>query len=131
MATATTTFTLDPAALAAYSSTAREVSQRLATAATTAAGALGPENQYGSEFGTVGAAFAAQFAAAVLQHCQQLCDTGKLVDACGCALAAHGEAMGTTDSDMAAALSRIDAVDVDGDPHAAEVRLAGVAEVLR
>lgn len=127
MTTATTTFTLDPAALATYSTVAQDVSQQLAVAATTAGEALSPD-RFGTEFGSVGAAFAAQFAAAVLQHCQQLAGAGHLVDAYGRAMGEHGEALCATDSAMAAALARVHA---PGDTDAGDTNGADVAGVDR
>ncbi|MET7767246.1 hypothetical protein [Nocardia sp. NPDC005366] len=96
---------LDPAAVAAYTTTAESVSQQLASAAAVAAEAVHTE-RLAADLGLVGAQFAARFTEAVAQHSQALSTAGQLVAAYGQVLRSYSEAAQDVDSETAGGLAR-------------------------
>ncbi|WP_406232008.1 hypothetical protein [Nocardia sp. NBC_01009] len=96
---------LDPAVLAAYTTIANTVSQQLASASASAAGAMNPE-QLATDLGLVGAGFAARFTEAVAEHTQALSTAGQLVAAYGKVLRDYNEDTHTVDTDTAGAISQ-------------------------
>ncbi|MET8652598.1 hypothetical protein [Nocardia aurea] len=96
---------LDPAAVAAYTTTADRVSQQLASAAAVAAEAVRPE-QLAADLGLVGAEFAARFTEAVAEHSRALSTAGQLVATYGQVLRAYSADMQDVDADTAGGLAR-------------------------
>jgi hypothetical protein len=99
------TLQLDPAALAAYTAIAEQVSQQLSSAAAVAAGAVDPAG-LATDLGVVGGAFVARFTAAVSEHAQALSTAGQLVAAYGQILRDYEAAVRGTDAATAAWLAR-------------------------
>ncbi|MEV0293938.1 hypothetical protein [Nocardia sp. NPDC050710] len=96
---------LDPAAVAAYTTTADTVSQQLASAAAVAAGAVHPE-RLAADLGLVGAQFAARFSAAVEEHSQALSTAGQLVAAYGRVLRDYSADAQDVDAETAGGLGK-------------------------
>ncbi|WP_067855493.1 hypothetical protein [Nocardia shimofusensis] len=99
------TLNLDPAALAAYTAIADTVSEQLANAAQTGAGAI-DRSRLEADLGMLGAGFAAKFTAAVAEHTQALTTAGRLVGAYGQALRDYSAAMTTGDTASATELAK-------------------------